>query len=92
LAREPKLIAITEIITALEGPFALTECGFQDAGLCDLESSCPVKDNQRIIGHAIRATLGRVMLSDLTRPMQLTTIRNHKEEFVTIVGATTGRT
>ena len=91
LAREPEMIPITEIIAALEGPFAFTQCGSEDAGLCDLESSCPVKDNQRIISHAIRAALERVMLSDLTRPMQLTTIRDHKGEFVAIVGATTGR-
>jgi FeS assembly SUF system regulator len=92
LAREPELMPITEIIAALEGPFALTECGSEDAGLCDLESRCPVKENQRIISHVIRAALERVMLSDLTRPMQLKTIRDHKGEFVAIVGATTGRT
>jgi len=92
LAREPELIPITEIIAAFEGTFALTECASEDAGLCDLESSCPVKDNQRIISHAIRTALGRVMLSDLTRPMQLTTIRDHKGEFVAIAAATTGRT
>jgi FeS assembly SUF system regulator len=92
LAREPESIAITEIIAALEGPFALTECGSEDAGLCELESSCPVKDNQRIISHAIRAALGRVVLADLTRPMQLTTMRDRKGEFVAIAGATTGRT
>jgi FeS assembly SUF system regulator len=92
LAREPELIPLTEIIAAVEGPFALTECGSQDAGLCELESSCPVKDNQRIISHAIRAALARVMLSDITRPMQLTTIRDHKGEPVAIVTATTGRT
>lgn len=92
LAREPEQIPITEIIAALEGPFALTQCGSEDAGLCDLESCCPVKDNQRIISHAIRAALERVMLSDLTRPMQLMTLRDHKGEFVAIAGATPGRT
>ena len=90
LAREPELIPITEIIAAFEGSFALTECGSEDAGLCDLESCCPVKDNQRIISHAIRAALGRVMLSDLTRPMQLITIRDHKGQFVAVAGDRTG--
>ena len=90
LARSPELIPITEIISAFEGSFALTECGSEDAGLCDLESCCPVKDNQRIISQAILAALGRVMLSDLTRPIQLVTIRDHKGEFVAIAGATTG--
>jgi FeS assembly SUF system regulator len=92
LAREPESIPITEIIAALEGPFAFTECGSEDSGLCELESCCSVKDNQRIISHAIRAALERVMLSDLTQPMQLRTVRDRKGEFVAIVGATTGRT
>jgi FeS assembly SUF system regulator len=92
LAREPGLIPLTEIIAALEGPFAFTECGSEDSGLCDLESCCSVKDNQRIISHAIRAALERVTLSDLTRPMQLKTIRDRQGEFVAIVGATAGRT
>jgi FeS assembly SUF system regulator len=92
LAREPGLIPLTEIIAALEGPFAFTECGSEDSGLCDLESCCSVKDNQRIISHAIRAALERVTLSDLTRPMELKTIRDRQGEFVAIVGATAGRT
>ena len=90
LAREPELIPITEIIAAFEGSFALTECGSEDAGLCDLESCCPVKDNHRIISHAILAALRRVTLSDLTRPMQLITIRDPKGEFVAAAGDTTG--
>ena len=92
LARNPELIPITEIISALEGPFALTECSSEVVGLCELESFCPVKENQRIISHAIRAALERVMLSDLTRPMQLTTIRDHKGQLVPIVGTEVGRT
>ena len=92
LARDPELIPITEIIAAFEGSFALTECGSEDAGLCNLESCCPVKDNQRIISHVIRSALERVVLSDLTRPMQLTTIRDHKGGFVVIAGSTLGRT
>lgn len=92
LAREPELIPITEIIASFEGSFALTECGTEDAGYCDLESSCPVKENQRIISHAVRAALERVKLSDLTRPLQSTTIRDRKGELVVIIGATTGST
>jgi len=92
LARDPGLTPITEIIAAFEGSFALTECGSGDTGLCDLEACCPVKDNQRVISHAIRSALERVMLSDLTRPMQLRTICDHKGEFVAIAAPTTGGT
>ena len=43
LTREPKLISIADIVTALEGPLALTECNMDVAGLCDLEPSCPIR-------------------------------------------------
>jgi FeS assembly SUF system regulator len=92
LARSPEVVPITDVIEALEGPFALTECSTDAVGMCDLEDSCPVKDNQRVISHAIRTALDRVMLSDLTRPMRLTTIRDHKGNLVPIVAPTTGRT
>jgi FeS assembly SUF system regulator len=92
LARDPSLIPITEIISALEGPFALTECSMDIAGICDLESSCPIRDNQRIISQVVRGALERVMLSDLTRPMRLTAIRDRKGNLVPIIGALAGRT
>src|SRR5260370_42314516 len=82
LAQEPKLISIAAIITALEGPLALTECSTDVAGLCDLESSCPIRDNQRLINQVIQGALDNVMLSDLTRPMRLTAIRNSRGNLV----------
>ena len=91
LARSPELIPLAEIISALEGPIALTQCSSDAADLCDIESSCPVRDNQRIISRAIRGALERVMLSDLTRPLQLTAIRDGKGNLVPILGAEVGR-
>jgi FeS assembly SUF system regulator len=85
LARSPELIPLTDIITALEGPFALTECSSEAADVCDLESCCPVRDNQRIISQTIRQALDRVMLSDLTRPLRLTGIRSSNGSFVPLV-------
>ena len=92
LARPPELIPLTDIISALEGPFALTQCSSAVGDPCDLESSCPVRDNQRIISQAIRGALEQVMLSDLTRPLRLTAIRDGKGSLVPIVGAESGRT
>ncbi|MGA8438507.1 MAG: SUF system Fe-S cluster assembly regulator [Candidatus Sulfotelmatobacter sp.] len=92
LARKPELISITEIISALEGPFALTECCSTDvSGLCELEPSCPIRDNQRIISQVVHGALARVMLSDLSRPMQLTAIRDGRGKLVPIAGALAGR-
>jgi FeS assembly SUF system regulator len=91
LVREPNLISISEIIASLEGPLALTECSSEITGLCDLEPSCPIKGNQRIINHVVRGALEKVMLSDLIRPMQLTAIRDNLGNLVTTVGFAPGR-
>ena len=87
LARDPHAISLAEIISALEGPFGLTECSADVGGLCDLESSCAIKDNQRIISQVLRGALESVMLSDLTRPMQLTGIRDKQGNLVPMASA-----
>lgn len=91
LARAAELISLAEIISALEGPLALTECSTDISGLCDLEPSCPIKDNQRIINHVIRGALEKVMLSDLIRPMQLTAVHGTGGNLVTTITPASGR-
>ena len=76
LAKEPAEISVAEIVTALEGPIALTECSTESTSMCDLEHSCPTKANQRIISQVMRGALEKVALSDLARPMQLTAIQD----------------
>jgi FeS assembly SUF system regulator len=75
LARESREISLAEIIAALEGPVALTECSTDISGLCDLEACCAIKKNQQVISQAVRGVLAKLMLSDLIQPMQLTAIR-----------------
>jgi len=76
LAKEPHDISVAEIVAALEGPIALTECSTDISGLCDLERYCPIKSNQRIISQVVRGALEKVMLSDLIQPLQLTAIKD----------------
>jgi len=76
LAKEPAEISLAEIIAAIEGPIALTECSTDVTGLCDLELSCPAKANQRIVSQVVRGALQKVALSDLIQPMQLTPIHD----------------
>ena len=85
LRREPNQISLAEIVSALEGPVALTECSMDVTGVCGLEPSCPIKDNQRIINQVVRGALAKVMLSDLLRPMQLTAIRDSYGNLVSTV-------
>ncbi|HXW55077.1 MAG TPA: SUF system Fe-S cluster assembly regulator [Candidatus Cybelea sp.] len=74
LAREPRQISLAEIITALEGPVALTECSTDVSGLCDVEACCAIKRNQQVISEAIRGVLSKLRLSDLIQPLRLTAI------------------
>jgi FeS assembly SUF system regulator len=91
LARDAHEISLAEIVTALEGPIALTECSTDISGLCDLERCCPIKSNQRIISQVVRGALEKVMLSDLVQPLQLTAIKDAAGKLVPIIGYASGR-
>jgi FeS assembly SUF system regulator len=91
LARATDAISVAEIVTILEGPIALTECSTDVTGLCDLEPSCPIKKNQRVISQVIRGALEKVMLSDLIQPMQLTVIKDSRGNMVPTIGFVSGR-
>ena len=60
-------------------------------GLCDLERSCPIKRNQRVISQVVRGALEKVTLSDLIQPMQLTAIRGAHGKLVPTIGHSSGR-
>lgn len=76
LAKDPHKISVVDIIAAIEGPMALTDCSSDLVGLCNIEDHCPMKSNQRIINQAVRGVLENITLSDLVRPLQLTTIKD----------------
>lgn len=87
LARDPQQISVLEIIAAIEGQMALTECSSDVTGLCTLESGCPIKSNQQVINQAIRGVLEKVTLSDLAHPLQLTPIRDAKGRVVPTIAS-----
>jgi FeS assembly SUF system regulator len=87
LARDPRQISVLEVIAAIEGPMALTECSTDISGLCNLESGCPIKSNQQIINQAIRGVLEKVTLCDLAHPLELTPLRDAKGRVVPIIAA-----
>ena len=87
LAKEPREISVVEIISAIEGPMALTECSTDVTGLCNLESCCPIKSNQRIINQAVRGVLEKITLSDLIQPMHLTSIKDARGSIVPAIAS-----
>lgn len=69
LARPPAGLTLAELVSALEGPVALTECGVHTAGApCELETVCHVRGHWRLINNAIQEALGRLTLADLVAP------------------------
>jgi FeS assembly SUF system regulator len=64
LARPARAISAAEILDALEGPVALTECS-SSHGCCDLESYCRVGSAWQRINSSIRRALEDVTLADL---------------------------
>ncbi len=91
LAKKPREISIGGVIAALEGPIALTVCSSGVVGLCGLEASCAIKNNQRVISEAIRGVLERLTLADLMQPLRLMTIQDPRERSLSAIGITPGR-
>ncbi|MGF1561166.1 MAG: SUF system Fe-S cluster assembly regulator [Geminicoccaceae bacterium] len=65
LARDASAITIREIITALDGPIALTACVDEGAEGCDLHRLCPAATNWQRINDAIRDALDGITLSEM---------------------------
>lgn len=68
LARAAEDITIADIITALDGPIAITSCvdGVEDS--CSSESLCPMRGGWNKINKAINAALQSVTLADMMAP------------------------
>lgn len=65
LARPAAAITVADIVEAVEGPIALTQC--VDAQECDYEAGCAVKPHWPIINQALRSALAEIPLTRLAR-------------------------
>lgn len=74
LARPAERVSVAEVVQALEGPIALTECSGDLKGLCGLEPGCMVRSNWRTISAAIRGALERISLAALAQPLPRTVV------------------
>jgi len=64
LIKAANTISIAEVITAIEGPIALTEC-VSDESHCDQALHCEVQTNWDRINQAVYHALDEVKLSDM---------------------------
>ena len=65
LARSPAEIRISELIEAIEGPVALTECAL-GVNNCIRSADCSTRANWQIVSRAVRVALDAVSLADLS--------------------------
>lgn len=65
LSRSARSITVAEIITALDGPIALTACVEEGAGDCELTAVCAARANWQRINDAIRKALDSITLHDM---------------------------
>ena len=69
LARRPDEISVGDIVTALEGPIAMTACVSSSEENCDLQPHCCVQANWQVLNRVVISTLSRVSLAEMARPL-----------------------
>jgi len=69
LTRPATAISVADVIRALEGPIAITECSIH-SGHCGIESHCATRSGWRLINTAIRQALEAVTLEQLAVPLR----------------------
>ena len=68
LARGIAEISLADIVEAVEGPIAMTQCaGSDEASDCALDAHCRVKPHMGIVGAKVRGALGAVSLQELAQ-------------------------
>lgn len=79
LARPPEEISAADIIDALEGPIAITECSGDTLHTCAHESHCALSSHWHRINSAIREALENISLLDLSQPppVPVSLLRRH---------------
>lgn len=69
LARAPSAVTVADVVAALEGPIALTQCATHGGG-CSIEPHCGVRGNWNLINTALKNALSAVTLEQMASPMR----------------------
>jgi FeS assembly SUF system regulator len=70
--RSPAAITLADIIEAVEGPIAMTQCsGSDEASDCALDAHCRVKPHMNIVSRTVRDALAGVTLEQLARERRM---------------------
>lgn len=68
LSSSPKDISIANVIVAVEGPIAITECAIS-GGDCGLSKKCHLKGNWGILNKFFVDTLTNISIADMSQAM-----------------------
>ncbi len=68
LTRRPDRVSVADVVTALEGPFSITEC-IEHPGDCRQEANCGVRGNWAVINTIVQEALSKVSLVEMTQPL-----------------------
>ncbi len=68
LARDADDITVADVIAALDGPIALTDCTGPDGLVCEIEALCPTRTNWRRINDAMVEALNGVTVAEMALP------------------------
>ena len=67
LSRDAADISLIQIVEAMEGPLAMTECS-QHENHCGIAHQCGVRTNWRLINDVVADALRRVTLAQMLKP------------------------
>lgn len=70
LGKEAAAIRLTEVIEAMEGDLAMTEC-CESANLCSMGNTCAMQDNWFKINNLIKSLLSRISILEMSGPITL---------------------
>jgi len=66
LDRASDAVSVAEIITAIDGPVALTACVEESEGNCAVESLCPMRGRWDLLNSAVQDAFEKVSLAEIS--------------------------
>lgn len=75
LSRAPETITVADIIAAMEGALAMTEC-CERPQLCALDAQCTMRENWIKINTLVIEVLKKISLKDMLTPLNLVRLIN----------------
>lgn len=70
LARLATAITVADVITAMEGELAMTEC-CEGVGLCMIDTMCAMRQNWQTLNNKVKSLLTSVTIMEMTAPLSI---------------------